>query len=547
MSSSRVTKKDSDSPHSALTIDELIPICDFLERPDLAPLLTVSRSLFYHAAPRVWLEILGAQPLLNLLPESTVEVEDYENLYKHKPLDALQLSRFNMYAPFVRIVNETGASAIWEWESLAARIAARPLLPNLFRLSLDHLRGMYIENPRLLPCVAALSSSKLVEFRMPILGIIFVSPHHASQIIQCIAHSSHNLQRLHLVFGGQQGAVDRFQLGALLAPIALCYNLRFLKSSHAILDSRILWLLGSLPQLESIAIWSKFPEMELANVVSIDDLVLPVDSFPALRHLAISQVSRRQLKKLWETPALVQGLVSTQITFGLRYEPHSLENICQGSPHLTELNIDTACGNWPGALHTTSTYMRALPLRRLKLNSLALLLSSIYEPLISALPNVTYLELSPSHIDFVSLVLIASNMPFLQYLNADFHINYWPAMLSGESSANSPSTLCLVCDFVGDTYFVRPSKPMVGFDWRPAPDVPLVLIVARVLHLLWPNGVRCEPRNDAGHPSKHVELVEMLSHELQALHSPTEGRPLSSKTHQKSWLYDSRRDIGPTF
>lgn len=48
-------------------------ICSFLDKRNLPNLLTVSRRLFYGAAPLIWKELLGFHKLFFLLPRLNAE------------------------------------------------------------------------------------------------------------------------------------------------------------------------------------------------------------------------------------------------------------------------------------------------------------------------------------------------------------------------------------------------------------------------------------------------------------------------------------------
>lgn len=53
----------------ALEVPELVAlICSFTEKPHLAKLMTVSRQLFYGAAPLVWKKVTGMTRILDLFP-----------------------------------------------------------------------------------------------------------------------------------------------------------------------------------------------------------------------------------------------------------------------------------------------------------------------------------------------------------------------------------------------------------------------------------------------------------------------------------------------
>ena len=55
--------------YRVLEVPELVRlICSFVEKPNLAQLLTVSRCFFHCAAPLVWKEVSGVMILLCLLP-----------------------------------------------------------------------------------------------------------------------------------------------------------------------------------------------------------------------------------------------------------------------------------------------------------------------------------------------------------------------------------------------------------------------------------------------------------------------------------------------
>ncbi|QRW00023.1 hypothetical protein RhiJN_28041 [Ceratobasidium sp. AG-Ba] len=406
----------------------------------------------------------------------------FEGMFKYNPLDDERITRFLIYAPFVKaIVNSSNTISTWDWEILTSRVAIRPLFPNLRRLSLDNLFFRMQGSDEEFAFIETLIAPKLLHFRLPGYLSPWVSSYQAGKIISSIACTCLKLKSLSIAV---RHSSESPNIGTVLRPIAGLTNLHYLEINHVGLHSETMLILGSLPQLESMVVFSgsRAADDPISTPLNEDDFSLPVSSFPALQHLAITEASPRQINRLWRAPPLVKGLRSVQIVFQARCGAYRLDSLLEGSPHLLELSITTSSNSeWLTVLPTSLTLLGSTgenSLKRLKFRMLMSPPAMMFGTLVCAFTNVVRLDLCPFFVDFDRLALIASRLPLLKYLDANIHFNYWPMTHWQHTSAvTSPSSLYLMCDFVNDLLTNYPTIP--GYECRWYPDVSLVASVAR--------------------------------------------------------------------
>jgi hypothetical protein len=464
--------------------DIIVIICGFAEKSDLVNVLTVSHSFFRCAAPQIWKDVPGIKPLFNLLPDVKREVQrpempvaivsikpvlcvvnhEFDSRHRYpQQMNQDQLSRFDTYAHLVKTIDLDFAlpGAAAQCGVVLTTVLRRPLLPNLRELAVYAPPWQSQSSEIVVICAEAFLCTTLAGLRMSRPAAVWLNPWLTARLLQNMSNTSPNIETLEIFPGSKLYPKNVLEQGEysdalLFAPIALFQNLRVLNSSSALLDPEVLQSLGSLPQLESIAIHTisvaGWPQLE--HEMSAFDLDLPAHSFPALRHLGIGLAPPSVISKLWCTSALVCQLVSIHIVLCVDTEDSLYELVCaifQGSPQLIEidLRVPTIGLVRSGPPRTVLGYLRLLPLQRLRITGTNTWgVFGNLEHLALALPNVVYLDVPEMWFDFDDFLLVAKHMPRLQYLAVGaIASGSWPTLPGTVLETTSPSTFCLAADF----------------------------------------------------------------------------------------------------
>ncbi|KAF8609087.1 hypothetical protein BDV93DRAFT_551880, partial [Ceratobasidium sp. AG-I] len=220
-------------------------------------------------------------------------------------------------------------------------------------------------------------------------------------------------------------------------------------------------LLGNLPCLESLGACSLPINEYEDDEISIAKLTLPEHSFPSLQNLEINGAPRAVVLKLWQTPPLVRNIVSVRIQFMLD-DTELLSDlvcaICQGSPHITDLELDLDQCDEPELSATATEHLCRLPLLRIRIWNCYIDI----HPLLIAFPNLEYFSIEGVYVSFEELALIAKHMSKLQYLSS--RLVMWPAehalpSIPPGSSSPVPCHIDIKLDLNNDFHI---SHPMFG-------------------------------------------------------------------------------------
>ncbi|KAG8765401.1 hypothetical protein FRC12_007505 [Ceratobasidium sp. 428] len=502
--------------HRIFSISEIVAlICDYLEFRDLVNLLAVSRTFFHCASPHVWTELSSPQPLVGLLPHVGPDGLFERVRYPEQLLDQQSLFRFNLYAPLVRqiTVAHIEKKTKLAWYFLLGKTPRRPLLPGLRRLVVD-IRWCALHEPlEVLMCTLALLCSSLVEISVRPPDDDSIPPHTdawtepplASLLLQNLAQTTPDLERLQLRVLSQRQIP--YTKSSLFSSLAALRNLRTLHCSTAMIDSPIMLLLSTLPELHSLQIdapatnqldyahYNGNPEYDL----SLEDLMLPPHSFPGLRHLNIQYLPCRVVSQLWSSAPLVRQLISVHVRF------HPDDAVPVDSPVMNSTICDIC---------------RAVLIQ----------LSSTWTLAVG--PNVEYLDIDLADVTLDDLVLIAQHLPKLQFLVVDLLPMEWPRDLEKYSITPSTSTLRL-----GSRFMFSSQTVLLDLDEDESME-DYINLMAQHLHTLWPNGISCEREIDTGdileEPDK--EYLNSLKSKLKTLNPPGFELP-ARKIYEATWLY----------
>ncbi|KAG8770692.1 hypothetical protein FRC12_004098 [Ceratobasidium sp. 428] len=519
--------------HGIFSVSDILAlICGYLEFQDLVNLLAISRP----------------QPLMGLLPVNPDEVS--EQLGNPGQLDQQSLLRFDLYASLVRkiTVDPTEEGTKLAWHFLLRRVPRRPLLPGLRRLALGVGCGQRYEPLEALMCTLALLCPPLVEICGTPYYDAWIEPPLVSLLLQGLVHTAPDMERLRLLALSQKQIP--YIKSSLFSNLAALRSLRTLHCSTAMIDSSVMLLLGTLPELKSLQINAPAapdglddPERDNGDPeddLSLDDLILPPHSFPSLRHLNLQFLPCGVVSQLWSSAPLVRQLISVHV----RFHPDdaaqgdsttingTICDICKGSPDTIELCLDGYDIQYIEISPAVIDCLKQLPLQRLQLLDIYYLpepLGSSTSLLVTAIPNVEYLEVGQVNVSFDELVLIAKHLPKLRFLVAYVILTGWPYDLEDyESITSSPSVLHLGCGFMFSSQTEEEEDESME-DY--------VDLMAQHLHMLWPNGINCE-REHTGEPPEDLDkdYLNLLQSKLKVL-NPPEFEPPARKTYQATWLY----------
>ncbi|KAF8609086.1 hypothetical protein BDV93DRAFT_504533 [Ceratobasidium sp. AG-I] len=529
-------------------VPELIGlICGFVENSSLVNLSTVSRGFFHCAAPLIWKEVTGLAKLLTLLPRLELDfpLEELPTVGPDhiRPCDQDQLVRFNLYAPFIQRLEsnfETDAGSL-SWDLLLSRVPTRPLLPNLRALAIKP--SFKQSSTRFIEYVDAFLCPTLSGIRTSWDWNQWINPFEARSLMVRMTATCPGLTKLNILPGNSRHPENLLSFSlyspvSIFTPLSQFRDLRVLHSSSAVLNPEVLQLLGNLPCLESLAVYSLCTDNENweDDDIPIANLTLPNNSFPSLRNLKIDCVPGAVVSKLWQTPPLVRDLVSVRIQFMAddTESPSELVcTICQGSPHITDLELDLSKTRDTEISSVVVEHLHRLPLLHLRIWEG----EADVQPLILALPNLEYLNIESMHVNFEELALIAKHMPKLQYLFVGMLLWNWPdeSELPRDSSSSSPCYIDSQFSFEED----------FDFDVDDPAFSDEIDGIARGLHALWPRGVRCgfgnwvDPGDNDPATLNRVNKTTKALSAASALHIPT---PEESSSR---WVYGSWKSINP--
>lgn len=157
----------------------------------------------------------------------------------------------------------------------------------------------------------------------------------------------------------------------LYQQIGTMQNLRILHANISVLECGALPFLGNLPQLDTLKIYEAPMPASSSPRLSLATIVLPCDSFPALRILSLPPLDESEIRSIWRIQPLAARPVTAQLMFrgleGERNLEDLLSYICICSPQIVDLTLDyTMTFLYSGEPSSFS------PLQRLSLNTLSI-------------------------------------------------------------------------------------------------------------------------------------------------------------------------------
>ncbi|KAG8702329.1 hypothetical protein FRC09_004800 [Ceratobasidium sp. 395] len=373
------------------TPEVLGTICDYCGSSSLARLTRTSQYTFKVAAPRIWKDLKGVQPLLSLLHPTIVLNEDpVEHLVIRLPAYSPEaFARFDLYSPLVQALEIASEWKLDERTSFAFSLSPweclgnlKSLLPNLHELTV--LKGFSPDEEILLWL------STFVRPGLQNLNIFALSGLSESSIIialDLLQDKCPELKQLWLA-SGISAPLAPLDIAAQAAITQMVYSPMTLRRLENFQSLASLQIPGRLVNSESLALIARMPKLDslhIRNNLARNDNLMEVlrttplsdNSFPAITrfHVTTSRLSAilTDLQIVPHTPRATVVMLRYQPDKGDDFsnEKAVLDNATFTTPelrprlwptYLSEMTID-----WEAIPRITSrdptwNYVRQLPL-----------------------------------------------------------------------------------------------------------------------------------------------------------------------------------------
>ncbi|KAG8702525.1 hypothetical protein FRC08_003438 [Ceratobasidium sp. 394] len=420
-------------------------IANFSTTQSCARLLQTCKLLYKIAAPYVWEHVDGARHLLALIPWA-IETPTY-GIIGNPPeeIDLVGSSqfehpfrRFDIYAPHVRSLDVYGHEGnyfkISGWTVLISHARQRALLPNLHTLTIR--TSCDLHGPDQPMWVGAFASPSLVNLLVipgDPLNLPTISYSAASFILGSLMTHCPRLQKLGLFpsvvigdFGGEgeSGLLAFLSREPFYKYLDGVTSLRHLSSTLAWFRPEALPVLGQLPHLETMSIYSGPDDSDDHGDFDMDN-----NLFPALTGLYLHLLDPWDVGRVMRLTPLIKNIRSLD----METDPNRFNNndptewligelfpVLTDAPHLTELTIKVKPPNGPAVSafeigESVLTIFSRLPLESLFLDNIVLSRRTLNVDLGAAWPSLTRLQMPAHHASFTWLPRFAA-IPSLQYL-----------------------------------------------------------------------------------------------------------------------------------
>ncbi|KAG9091024.1 hypothetical protein FS749_000121 [Ceratobasidium sp. UAMH 11750] len=402
-------------------------IANFSTTQDCARLLRTCRLLYKIATP---LGIANSPVKIDLVASSRFE---------HP------FPRFDVYAPHVRSLDVYGHEGdyfkISGWTVLISHARQRALLPNLHTLTIQTSCDLHGPDQPL--WVGAFASPSLVNLLVIPGGSPnppAVSYSAASFILDSLVTHRPRLQKLGLFpslaigdFGGEgeSGLLAFLSREPFYEYLNDLTSLRHLSSTLAWFHRKRLPVLGRLPQLETMDIYSGPDDADDHGDFEIDD-----NLFPLLTGLYLHHLDPWDVERVISLRPLIKNLVSLSLETDLNRFNHEedptewligeLFPIIVDAPHLAELTIKVEPPREPATRayeigDSVLAVFSTLPLKNLFLDNIVLSRGALNVDLGVVWPSLTRLRIPAHPASFTWLPRFAA-IPSLQYLELELKL-----------------------------------------------------------------------------------------------------------------------------
>ncbi|CAE6439506.1 unnamed protein product [Rhizoctonia solani] len=453
-------------------------ICTNIRKHDNVNLMRVCRRLFRDVLPSVWKEVDGIVPLISMIPGGGIT--NYESdpfppfvVLRCPDSDNLDLSRFNIYAPYVKKLTLPSVLQVDEHENLEKFIACSRslnqgsgLLPNINSISLSFPRRRPVYIWGYCEEIAAESISWIIAFLSPSLQKIVATPpgvtssfQHPAwvdlnlyfKLLTCVSRTCPDLFSLDILPGDISKSsfkdftfARRFSFTTNILemhqPLLDFKNLVTLIVSPLSLSTGFLHTIAKLPALKSFGIRG----LEIDGQDYCSDVELPAESFPALKELELNRLTWGTMINLCSLTPLTDGLRALFITYpyGTLSLPES-ENIVELDITISHIlsalvahnsklvTLDVRFYDPPPMMHIAIEPWGRLPLTRLRIGwrEQSFGFGTLFHllPLLSLLEELIFDDTSDTfHLgEFRKIVQI---LPNLSYIRIPISFHAWPSL-----------------------------------------------------------------------------------------------------------------------
>ncbi|KAG9116038.1 hypothetical protein FRC07_007499 [Ceratobasidium sp. 392] len=266
----------------------------------------------------------------------------------------MDLTRFNAHAPFVKTLRTSSPYVVNfppGWPIPAPELGSNPLLPNLEHLVMSH-GPEYCPQLKHTLWVSRLLHPNLLEFEMAQGKDENLMPRHAwldreacVHLVGQLSRACPRLEILH-IYPAHLAEIGGNECSIIYNSITSMVHLRSFAFTEGIVHSELFESLGQLPYLEILSLRAN-KEEHWTNVG--EDINVPDDSFPSLRHLDLDAVDEFTICRICKVVPLFHNLISASIIFRNDFgdeffDDYGRSNIattCIGanSPHLERLTV----------------------------------------------------------------------------------------------------------------------------------------------------------------------------------------------------------------
>ncbi|KAG9078607.1 hypothetical protein FRC06_008283 [Ceratobasidium sp. 370] len=418
------------------TAELLSLICGHAPLPVRLSIIRTGMAGFYAAAPSVWGDRVDVLDLLVLLPSVTFRRNGRESIdFVELPPSLPNRSRFELYAPYVKSVEiyPKHYFTLKNWDTLRSWSIQNPILPNLSSLKIYTKDAPVSQNVMQIGWITSFLVPSTIEIQIVPANYdnldMALTSTAGSVILQSITSVCPRLVRLSLFPSDVLSTTSQSQqvqplIGFLEHKpprhyLSLLDKLCELETSTMLLESESFQVIGSLPNLGSLKLYSIY------NNPSFRGITLPDDSFPVLRQLSLMGLKSVEVQAALDLLPLVRNLGSFEISMIHRSEHRNwlvtsffprvknmvqLSNLCAcfEIDEPVEDGLDVHNIEHPVVLEVLS----GLPLKTVKLAGATFNFLTDYK---SIFPGVTKLELPDCRIENFCLHYFAG-LGQLEYL-----------------------------------------------------------------------------------------------------------------------------------
>ncbi|KAG8712126.1 hypothetical protein FRC08_014999 [Ceratobasidium sp. 394] len=367
----------------------------------------VSTHFFYGILPHIWKSI----DMLSLFYRKLIPREatlKWPPGHTADPLSRKAMSRFHVYAPYIRTLRAPSAH-LQNWEPLIAYSKDNELLPNLIEFECDG------SGPEALSVFLPRSTRKVTIVRP------YPKPHPIADTRQILEHAVHKCPGLYSLEFHPMSTTDADTSVEVLLSFK---RLGHLVSTPIVLQSTGLQTVARLPRLNTLSIkpaGSGHWDSSLCEQ-------MPADSFPVLSDLTLCLEKPRDATQFWVLIPL-RMLKKLDLTITAPHGDNSefISTLCRTSPQITELALrfpeSERCYRWTYRISAeVFEHLARLPIESCLFESATFDFEGSWAKIGGSWPNLRFLECLSQPADLEDLLVLSSSLPRLESVGCQFDL-----------------------------------------------------------------------------------------------------------------------------